>query len=81
MTDKNKTPKFRLENIAKIPESIAEIIKEIAAEMKSSKGLQPALAGINKLDYSCDPDCFKDDGPSCPSYGCGCENYCTCDHH
>jgi hypothetical protein len=82
---KNKTPKFRLEDIAKIPEDISEIIKEIIAEVGFQKKLSPALVGTGNLNYDCNPHCECDSETrcSCDSYcnHCKCVSFCNCDEY
>ena len=93
MTEKNQTPKFRLDDIAKIPENIMDMMREIVAEISQNSNLQPALAGTKydfcichndckndcSRDCGCAGDCFYDCG--CDSYGsqCSCEFHCSCD--
>jgi len=62
----NKKPKFRLEDVAKIPEDIKEMIKEIVAEISFQKKLQPALAEAGKIGFNatrcyCNTECNCDD--------------------
>jgi len=80
--EKNK-PKFRLEDISKIPEDIKEMIKEIVAEISFNGKLQPALAGTGKLNYSCDPYCYCN--TECRGHDecnyCRCVGDCRCDEH
>jgi hypothetical protein len=93
ITMENKTPKFRLEDIAKIPGSISEMVKEIIAEISSNPQLRPALvhnevcvpyvgpcatqSGEMLSDYSCDPFCACNTESDCPNH-C---NYCRCVDH
>ena len=82
MTEKNQTPKFRLDDIAKIPENIMDMMREIVAEISQNSNLQPALAGNGNLNYGCNPYCSCNTECHCDdkcSY-CRCVDDCTCNN-
>jgi len=84
--EKNK-PKFRLEDISKIPEDIKEMIKEIVAEISHSKKLQPiSVKSKGVLEEVCVPyvgPCATQSGKGINSWRCdphcSCNTECDCD--
>jgi hypothetical protein len=97
MTELNKIPKFRLENITFLPAGISNVIKEIISELSPQNNqLQPALAGMKDnfciCHNDCKSDCGSDQGPcpndcfkdcNCDSYAppCNCQYDCSCDSY